>query len=69
MGLTRMTASAADGVVDADGCVHSCLNLFIANTAVFPTTGAAPPTPTPAALSLRLAQHLDKLLRSSVGVV
>jgi choline dehydrogenase-like flavoprotein len=53
MGLTRTTASAADGVVDADSCIHSWPNFSIASAAVFPTTGAAPATLTLAALSLR----------------
>jgi choline dehydrogenase-like flavoprotein len=68
MGLTRMAKSATDGVVDANGRVHSCPNLFIASGAVFPTAGAAPPTLTIAALSLRLARHLDKQLRSGLEV-
>jgi choline dehydrogenase-like flavoprotein len=65
MGLTRMAARAADGVVDVNGRVHDCPNLFIASSAVFPTGGAAPPTLTLAALCMRMARNLDRELRSS----
>jgi choline dehydrogenase-like flavoprotein len=59
MGLTRMSSNARDGVVDADCRLHGSRNVFIASTAVFPTSGAAPPTLTLAALALRLARRVE----------
>jgi choline dehydrogenase-like flavoprotein len=46
------------GVVDANCRLHGMSNLFIAGSSVFPTGGAAPPTLTIVALTLRLADHL-----------
>lgn len=58
MGTTRMSATAATGVVDADGRVHGLGNLYVAGSSVFPTGGWANPTLTILALSLRLGDHL-----------
>ena len=58
MGTARMAAVAEQGVVNADGRVHSVANLYIAGSAVFPTSGYANPTLTIVALALRLADHL-----------
>ena len=58
MGATRMSRDPADGVVDADCRVHGLDNLYVASSSVFVTGGAANPTLTLAALSLRLAEHL-----------
>ena len=60
MGLLRMSARPADGVVDRDCRVHSSPNTYVLSTAVFPTVGAAPPTLTLAALALRLGHHLTR---------
>lgn len=57
-GTTRMSASARDGVVDADCRVHGLDNLYIAGSSVFPTSGHANPTQTIVALAVRLADHL-----------
>jgi len=65
MGSTRMSDSPSNGVVDRDARVHGLGNLHIAGSSVFPTGGAANPTLTIAALSLRLARHLSSI-RSSV---
>lgn len=62
MGTTRMAASEADGVVDANGRVFGLDNLYIAGSSVFPTGGAANPTLTIVALALRLADHLGEVL-------
>ena len=62
MGTTRMTADPKDGVVDANCRVHGMDNLFIAGSSVFPTAGAANPTLTIVALSMRLSEHLKKEL-------
>jgi choline dehydrogenase-like flavoprotein len=58
MGTARMHASSRSGVVDPDCRVHSVKNLYIAGSAVFPTSGANTPTLTIVALALRLADHL-----------
>jgi choline dehydrogenase-like flavoprotein len=57
-GTTRMSASARDGVVDADCRVHDVANLHLAGSSVFPTSGWANPTLTIVALAFRLADHL-----------
>lgn len=58
IGTVRMAASAGEGVVDRDLCTFSSPNLFVASSAVLPTSGQANPTLTIVALSVRLAQHL-----------
>jgi choline dehydrogenase-like flavoprotein len=58
MGTTRMSETPRTGVVDADCRVHGMANLYIASSAVFPTSGFANPTLTILALSLRLADRL-----------
>lgn len=61
IGLTRMAADPAQGVVDADCTVHGVGNLHIASAAVFPTSGHANPTLTIVALALRLADRLKAM--------
>ncbi|HYH19627.1 MAG TPA: GMC family oxidoreductase [Azospirillum sp.] len=61
MGTTRMADDPSRGVVDRDGKVHGLENLFVAGSAVFPTSGWANPTFTLLALALRLGDHLDRL--------
>jgi choline dehydrogenase-like flavoprotein len=58
LGGARMSADPARGVVDADCRVHGVDNLFVASSAVFPTSGQANPTLTILALTLRLADRL-----------
>lgn len=58
MGSTRMANDPRFGVVDKDCRVHGMANLFVTGSSVFPTGGAANPTWTIAALSLRLADEL-----------
>lgn len=62
IGLTRMSASPDEGVVDRDCKVHGVSNLFIAGSCVFPTGGHANPTMPAVALSMRLADHLVETL-------
>jgi choline dehydrogenase-like flavoprotein len=57
-------ATGGMGVVDADCRVHSVKNLYIAGSSVFTTGGYANPTFTIVALALRLADHLQQVLRS-----
>ena len=62
IGTIRMAAAASHGVVDADCRVHGTPNLFVAGSAVFPTSGQANPTLLITALSARLAAHVARLL-------
>ena len=62
MGTTRMHGDPRKGVVNADCRVHGLHNLYVAGAACFPTGGAANPTLTLTALSLRLSDHLKKAL-------
>jgi len=59
MGTTRMTVDPSKGVVDVNCRLHSVENLYVAGSAVFPVSGAAPPTFNLVALAARLAAHLD----------
>ncbi len=63
MGTTRMSETAATGVVDGNSRVHGIDNLFVAGSSVFPTGGFANPTLTIVALAHRLADHLEGLVR------
>jgi choline dehydrogenase-like flavoprotein len=58
IGTTRMGASERTGVVDSDCRVFGSANLFVAGSAVFPTSGEANPTLTAVALAMRLAERL-----------
>ena len=58
MGTTRMHPDPKQGVVNPDCGVHGIANLSIAGAAVFPTAGAANPTLTLVAMTLRLSDHL-----------
>lgn len=62
MGTTRMGMDPETSVVTPSLRAHDLENLYIAGSSVFPTFGAAPPTLTIAALALRLANHLDRIL-------
>lgn len=58
MGTTRMHHNPRQGVVDVHCKVHGLDNLYVAGSAVFTTAGAANPTLTLVALTLRLSDHL-----------
>lgn len=62
IGTARMGGDPRTSVVDADCRVHSVRNLFVAGSAVFPTSSQANPTLTLIALSLRLGKHLSQQL-------
>ena len=69
-GGTCMHDDPAVGVVDSQLRVHGVDNLFVASCSVFPTAGSANPTFTLLALTVRLADHLKRILgASSRGVV
>jgi choline dehydrogenase-like flavoprotein len=67
-GTARMGTDPRTSVVDADCRVHSVRNLFIAGSAVFPTSSQANPTLTLIALALRLGRHLSQRLAPAVAV-
>lgn len=58
VGLVRMGRDAREGVVDANLNTFDCPNLYVASTAVLPTSGQANPTLTTVALALRLAERI-----------
>lgn len=60
IGTARMAATAAAGVVDGQCAVFGLPNLFVASSAVFPTSSHANPTLTIVALAVRLAAHLRR---------
>jgi len=61
IGTIRMAATPDKGVVDSTLAVFGAPGLYVASSAVFPTSGHASPTLTAVALGLRLAQHLARL--------
>jgi choline dehydrogenase-like flavoprotein len=65
IGTARMGADPRTSVVDADCRVHSVPNLFVAGSAVFPTSSQANPTLTIVALALRLAATLQRAARAT----
>jgi len=66
IGTARMGNDVRTSVVDANCKVHSVDNLFVAGSAVFPTSSQANPTLTIIALSLRLADHMARSLSDVV---
>ena len=60
IGTMRMSSGARTGVTDRDCRVHGVPNLFVASSAVFPTSGQANPTLLIAALAARLADTLSR---------
>jgi len=60
MGGTRMSASAADGVVDAQLRLHGVENAYVCSTSAFSSSGFSNPTHTLIALAIRLADHLNE---------
>jgi len=63
MGTTRMTDNPKTGVVDQQCKIHSLSNLYMAGASCFATAGAANPTLTLVALTLRLSDHLKSKFR------
>lgn len=63
MGLTKMGKDSSEGFVDANLEVFGVHNLSIVGSSVFPTSGFANPTLTVVALAMRLADHLEKVLK------
>jgi choline dehydrogenase-like flavoprotein len=64
IGTARMAADPRKGVVGTDARVHGVSNLFLAGSAIFPSSSHANPTLTAVALAARLAAHLTRTLPS-----
>ena len=62
IGTARMAASERMGVVDSNCAVFGLPNLYVASSAVFPTSSDANPTLSITALAIRLAGHLRSSL-------
>jgi choline dehydrogenase-like flavoprotein len=62
IGTARMAASERMGVVDSNCAVFGLPNLYVASSAVFPTSSDANPTLTITALAIRMAAHLRSAL-------
>ncbi len=62
MGSTRMGIDPNISVTDPHGRVHGIENLYVVGSSLFPSVGAANPTLTIVALSLRLADHLGRTI-------
>jgi choline dehydrogenase-like flavoprotein len=60
MGGMRMSESAAEGVVDTQLLLRGTRNVYVCSGAVFPTSGFSNPTHTLLALTVRLAEHLNR---------
>jgi choline dehydrogenase-like flavoprotein len=61
-GTTRMSADPAHGVVDLNCQIHGVQGLFVSGAPTFPTSGYANPVLTIAAMSIRLSDHLKRVL-------
>jgi choline dehydrogenase-like flavoprotein len=61
-GTTRMGEDPGESVIGPDCRTHDVGNLYLAGCGVFPTSGAMQPTLTIAAMALRLAERLDRVL-------
>jgi len=66
MGGTRMSASPETGVVDANCKVWGCDNLYMGGSSVFTTGGYANPTYAIVQLALRLADHLESRVKTTL---
>ncbi len=62
IGTARMSETPAQGVTDPHCRVHGLRNLYIASSALFPTSGSSNPTFTLLALTYRIAAELRKVL-------
>jgi choline dehydrogenase-like flavoprotein len=60
MGTARMHRDPREGAVDLDCRMHGTANLFVASSAVFPSSGVTNPTVTIVALAVRLAARLRR---------
>lgn len=66
-GTTRMSKHPDDGVVDSNLRVHGLSNLFVASGSVLPTASQANTTFMIVVFALRLADHLQAVIRGNVS--
>jgi choline dehydrogenase-like flavoprotein len=66
IGTARMASSERRGVVDTTCAVFGLPNLYVASSAVFPTSSHANPTLTIVAMAVRLAEQLRSRLTENV---
>jgi choline dehydrogenase-like flavoprotein len=59
MSTSRMSRHESDGVIDPNLRIHTMNNVYVCGSGSFPTSGAANPTMTIAALAHRLGAHLS----------
>ncbi len=64
LGTNRMSANAADGVVNGFGQSHDVANLFVSDGSQFTTGGAENPTLTIVALAIRQAEFIAQEMSS-----
>jgi len=67
-GTARMGRDPASSVVDENCLVHGMKNLYVAGSAVFPTSSHANPTQMIVALAIRLADELKCQERKTVNI-
>lgn len=65
IGTARMAASERDGVVDVNTKVFGMSNLYVAGSAIFPTSGYSGPTMMVIAFAIRLAEHLKQTAKEA----
>jgi choline dehydrogenase-like flavoprotein len=66
IGGARMGLDPRTSVVGPDLAVHGVDNLYLASSAVFPTSGYANPTLTVVALACRLADRIKRVLAAPI---
>jgi choline dehydrogenase-like flavoprotein len=64
IGTLRMGHDPSTGVTDSQGKVFGTHNLYVAGSALFPTSGQANPTLMAVALAMKQAQHLAHTIRT-----
>lgn len=64
IGTIRMGTDRREGIVDKNLHAFDVANLYVASSAVFPSSGQANPTLTIVALAVRLATHLSTAVRA-----
>jgi choline dehydrogenase-like flavoprotein len=69
IGTARMGVDPTEGVVDGNCQVFGVRNLYVASSAVFPTSGQANPTLTIVALAVRLARHIHDANQRAISVM
>ena len=62
MGTMRMAETEGNGAVDPNGRIFGTQNVYVAGGAVMPQSGSSNPTLTIVALTIRLADHLKRVL-------